>query len=61
MRRWAPKFMGTVVNETAPGGKVDMYLVNDEWTGETAITIAVPHGDAKTAKLVCDAVNAWPG
>jgi len=57
----APQFKAafhcTVTNPSAPGGKIDMYLVHDDATGEGLITLGVPHGDKETPARVVKSVN----
>lgn len=58
-RKWHPQFWKTIANESVPGGKVDMYFVDDE-RGATMVSLAVPHGDTTTAPMLCRAVNSLP-
>jgi hypothetical protein len=49
-------FWKTINNPSA--GKVDMYLLNDDETGEGLISVGVPHGRKDIAEFVlksCDA------
>jgi len=55
---WRPQFWKTLDNPSLPGGKVDMYLIDNE-RSVTMITLAVPYGDKTTAAMVCDAVNYY--
>jgi len=40
---WAARFHGTVENPTVKGGKIDMYLLVDDDTGEGLVSLGVPH------------------
>jgi hypothetical protein len=49
---WSAHFHKTVANPTVPGGKVDMYLLIDDDTGESLVSLAVPHGQHWIAEYV---------
>lgn len=49
---WRSQFHKTIDNPSAPGGKVDMYLMLDEESGEGGVSIAVPHGAGQIANWI---------
>lgn len=49
-------FWKTLVN--ADGNKIDMYLLNDDKTGEGLVSFGVPHGHDTIAKFVVKCCNA---
>lgn len=49
---WTAQFVKTVTNDSVPGGKIDMYILLDDDTGETMITMGVPHGHGLLAEYV---------
>jgi hypothetical protein len=51
-RPWTAKFHKTLLNDTAPDGKVDMYILLDDDSGEQVVSIAVPHGEAALASWI---------
>jgi len=57
---WSARFHRTVDNPMAPGGKVDMYLLIDDDTGEGLVSVATPHGQGFIAEWIgiCCA-NPW--
>src|SRR5580698_8482310 len=56
-RKLISKFWKTLDNPSAPGAKVDMYLLHDDKTGEGIVSVGVPHGDKETASLICNRMN----
>lgn len=53
------RFWKTIANETAPGGKVDMFWFDDP-TGKTEMSFAVQHGRGDLAAEVGKRVNLYP-
>lgn len=49
---WIAQFHKTVDNPTVPGGKVDMYILMDDDTGESIVSMGVPHGHGLIAEYV---------
>lgn len=49
---WDAHFHKTLDNSTVPGGKVDMYLIADDETGEGLVSVAVPHGEGFLAHWI---------
>lgn len=49
---WAARFHKTVNNPTAPGGKIDMYLLVDDDTGDGLVSLGVPHGQGFIADWI---------
>lgn len=49
-------FYKTIVNNE--GNKIDMYLLNDDKTGEGLISFGVPHGNETAAKFLVKCCNA---
>lgn len=52
LMKWSPKFHGTLQNPSAPSGKVDMWELTDDRTGETLVTVSVPHGRSDIAAYI---------
>lgn len=50
--RWAPKYHGEVPNESAPDGKVDMWILVDDETGDGIVTIGLPPGRSDIAGYI---------
>lgn len=48
----------TVNNPNAPDGKVDMYLLYEDTTGEGIISIGVPHGRDDIAQFILRSMKA---
>lgn len=55
---WRAAFWKTVQNQSAPTGKIDMYLIVDDDTGEGIVSLGVPHGRDDIAKYVARCCNA---
>ena len=51
---WRPVFHRTLDNPTAPGGKVDMWLMVDDDTGDGIVSIGVPPGRADIPAYIAD-------
>lgn len=49
---WSAIFHKTLDNPTVPGGKVDMYLLIDDDSGEGIVGLSVPHGQGWIAEYV---------
>jgi hypothetical protein len=49
---WSARFHRTLDNPTAPGGKIDMYLLVDDETGEGLVSVPVPHGQGFIAEWI---------
>jgi hypothetical protein len=49
---WQTIFHKTVDNPLAPGGKIDMYILIDDDTGENLVSLGVPHGQRWLAEYV---------
>lgn len=49
---WIAQFHKTLDNPTVPGGKVDMYMLMDDDTGESIVGLSVPHGQRWIAEYV---------
>lgn len=58
---WSTKFWRTFDNPSTPGGKIDMHVIVVDGDETIALSLAVPHGDAETPKLIVDAVNKFRG
>lgn len=57
---WHPKFHKTVDNPHAPGGKVDMWLIVDEETGEGIVSIGCPVNRPDIPAYIADCcTNPW--
>lgn len=54
-QEWEPEFVKTLDNH---GAKVDMWFMRDDETGETIISVGVPHGDQDTPYKIARAVNS---
>jgi hypothetical protein len=51
-RPWQAQYHGTVPNETALGGAVEMFILNDDESGEQLVSIAVPLGCGYLAEWI---------
>lgn len=49
---WSAHFHKTMENQTVPGGKIDMYLLVDDDSGEEIVALSVPHGRGWIAEYV---------
>lgn len=49
---WSAHFYKTIETPTVVGGKVDMYLLIDDDTGEGLVGLSVPHGSRWIAEYV---------
>src|SRR6185312_16000075 len=49
---WSAVFHKTLENPTAPRGKVDMYVLLDDDTGESLVSLAVPWGGRLIAEYI---------
>jgi hypothetical protein len=49
---WTAQFHKTLENKSVPGGFVDMYVLLDDDSGETLVTLAVPKGFHALAEYV---------
>lgn len=47
--KWAATFHKTIAR---PDGKIDMWLIHDDETGEGVVSIGVPHGRKDIVELV---------
>lgn len=56
--RWSAQFHKTLDSPTVPGGKVDMYILIDDDTGDSLVSLAVPHGWRWLAEYVCLACHS---
>jgi hypothetical protein len=56
--RWSAQFHKTLDNPSVPGGKVDMYILIDDETGDSLVSLAVPHGWRWLAEYVCMACHS---
>jgi hypothetical protein len=57
---WAAQFHRTIDNPNAPGGKVDMYLLVDEESGEGLVSVATPHKQGFIAQWIAACcANPW--
>ena len=51
--QWKAVFHKTIHNTSAPGdGRVDMYVMVDDETGEGIVSVGVPHGRKDIAQYI---------
>lgn len=57
---WRPEFWKTVDNPSAPGGKIDMYLIINDDSGEGIVSVGTPAGRPDIAVYIADCcANPW--
>lgn len=57
---WRPQFHRTLDNPTAPGGKVDMWLMVNDDTGEGIVSIGCPPNRPDIPAYIADCcMNPW--
>ena len=57
---WRPQFHRTLDNPTVPGGKVDMWLMVDDETGEGIVSIGCPPGRPDIPAYIAECcMNPW--
>lgn len=52
MMKWSPKYHGRVQNDTVSGGIVDMWLLVDDASGESIVSLGVPKGRSDIAGYI---------
>jgi hypothetical protein len=52
LMKWRATYHGEVPNKTAPGGAVDMWLLVDDETGDSIVSLGVPKGRSDIAGYI---------